>query len=297
MEMVFGYLAAVCSSFFFTSFVVQRKFSKLPALPYTISIGAGYLFVSFIMYGVTLFRGTAEAFWDPILLVSVAAGAIWMLATFLLMVAIDRIGLSRANQWKTLQGPIGAFLLLIVFAEHNFLHVAALFVAILSFFLSAVLFTISKDKKQKIDTLGVICGFSAAFLFAVNAFMKKFPTDAGFIYVQQIYTAVGVLVSGLIWYALQGGKFDLKKALGTKSNYRGVVGGSFYYFASFLYVVALSYIPGSIAFTLVQLNLMWTILIGIFFFKEINFKKYWLRLSVGVALSIFGIFFLLLAQK
>lgn len=44
-------------------------------------------------------------------------------------------------------------------------------------------------------------------------------------------------------------------------------------FASFFSTLAYKYIPGSIAFTIVQLNAVWTVLVGILIFKEIDFKK------------------------
>src|SRR3989338_7213251 len=55
----------------------------------------------------------------PALLWSLPAGIIWGTSFLLLILSIDRIGLSRSNQWKNLQGPVGVILSLIILAEYS----------------------------------------------------------------------------------------------------------------------------------------------------------------------------------
>ena len=53
---------------------------------------------------------------------------------------------------------------------------------------------------------------------------------------------------------------------------------------------------GSIVLMLHQLNAIWLFLLGVFLFKEIDFKKYWLRLTGGLALSAAGVIMLVFAK-
>jgi drug/metabolite transporter (DMT)-like permease len=61
-------------------------------------------------------------------------------------------------------------------------------------------------------------------------------------------------------------------------------------------VLAYKYLEGSIVSMLHQLNAVWLFLFGVFVFKEIDFKKYWLRLVVGLVFSIIGLLMLILAR-
>jgi glucose uptake protein GlcU len=45
-----------------------------------------------------------------------------------------------------------------------------------------------------------------------------------------------------------------------------------------------------------QFNAVWTILIGVLIFKEINWRKHWLRLLVGIILAIVSIGLLVLGR-
>ena len=114
--MFLGYMFPIISSLFFTIYILPRKFSKQKPIYYTMFVGLGFSIVSIIMYiGNQMLGSSKEALWHPILLVSAFAGFSWMLGQLLLVTAIDKIGLSRSNQWKNLQGPIGSILILIFF--------------------------------------------------------------------------------------------------------------------------------------------------------------------------------------
>ena len=87
------------------------------------------------------------------------------------------------------------------------------------------------------------------------------------------------------------------KQIKEKDNILGMIGGIVYFFASFFSTLAYKHIPGSIAFTIVQLNAVWTVLVGILIVKEIEFKKHWQRIIAGIMLAIIGVIMLLIAQK
>lgn len=59
-----------------------------------------------------------------------------------------------------------------------------------------------------------------------------------------------------------------------KSMLFSTLGGCAFYFASFFQALAYKYLPGSIVTIIVQLSTVWSVLIGVVFFKEIDFKKH-----------------------
>jgi hypothetical protein len=44
-------------------------------------------------------------------------------------------------------------------------------------------------------------------------------------------------------------------------------------------------IPNAVVWSITQLNVFWTVLIGVFIFKEVNYKQHGLRLSAGVLMA------------
>jgi len=87
------------------------------------------------------------------------------------------------------------------------------------------------------------------------------------------------------------------KIVSRKDIKLGLVAGFLYLGASFFMLMCYKYIPASIGFTIIQLNTVWTISIGLFVFKEVNLKKYFWRIIFGYIFAIIGILFLLLARR
>ena len=54
---------------------------------------------------------------NPHLLFACFGGIVYTIASTFVLSSIDKIGLAKANQWKSLQGPIGTFLILVLLSE------------------------------------------------------------------------------------------------------------------------------------------------------------------------------------
>ena len=294
-----GYLFAIVSSLFFTAYVVPKKLSKQTPIKYSMFMGLGFFIVSLIMFCLNkmLYYNPKETLLNPVLLLSGFGGVLWLLGSVFFLTAIDKIGLSRSNQWKNLQGPIGAILTLIFLSEFMQTKIIYIILAIVSILMSAMLFTIKNNKEKIVDKKGIIYAILSALFFGINALIQKYATNNGLIYSQQVYFSGLVFVSSIIYLLVTEKNINVLKNIKARDNILGIIGGGTYFFASFFSTLAYKYIPGSIAFTIVQLNAVWTVLVGIIIFKEIDFKKHWLRILLGILLAIIGVIMLLLAQK
>lgn len=154
-----------------------------------------------------------------------------------------------------------------------------------------------KKEETILNKKGIIYAILSAIFFGINALIQKFVTNNGLIYAQQVYFSALVFISALVYIKFKDRSVAFMKNIKSKENILGIVGGIIYYFASFFSTLAYKYIPGSIAFTIVQLNAVWTVLVGILIFKEIDFKKNWLRIITGIVFAIIGVIMLLFAQK
>ena len=293
-----GYLFAGLSSIFFTLYIIPKKLSKQKPITYIMFMGLGFFVVSLLFFiGHIVINKEIEVLFNPILLVSALAGILWMFGSLFFLTSIDKIGLSRSNQWKNLQGPIGSILILLVFAEFLTTNFIYIILAIISIFVSAILFTVRDDKQTKIELKSVLYAIVSAIFFGIVALLQKYVTNNGFLYAQQLYFSLFIFISAVVCVLFKNKQINELKNITNKNNLLGIIGGGTFYFASYFSVVAFKFIEGSIAFTIVQLNAVWTVLVGIIIFKEINFKTNWLRILAGILFAITGILFLLYAQK
>ena len=289
-----GYLFAVISSVFFSLYVVPRKLSKLSPVIFSFFMSLGFSVSSIILYcfkPLIHFHETP----NPILLWSVFAGAIWATAFVCFIVSIDLIGLSRSNQWKNLQGPVGVILSLIILSEFATTNPIFAILAAIVLFLSALCFTIASNQVKYLVNKGIYLACFSALGFGSVAVIQKYVTSHVGVYSQQVVWSLSIAAS-LFFYILISKK--LKEIRGShKDIILGLVAGVLYLGASLFQLLSYNFLSASIAFTVVQLNALWTVMIGIFFFKEIEFRKYYKRISFGFLLTTVGIIFLVFARK
>ncbi len=294
-----GYLFAIISSLFFTFYVIPKKISKQTPTKYSLFMGLGFFTISLIIYIISkiFINNPQETLLNPILILSGIGGILWLIGSIFFLTAIDKIGLSRSNQWKNLQGPIGAILTLVFLYEFIQTKVIYIILAIIFILISAMLFTIKNKDERIVDKKGIIYAILSALFFGTNALIQKYATNNGLVYSQQVYFSGSVFISAFVYLFVKEKNIKFLRNIKSKDNILGIIGGFIYFFASFFSTLAYKYIPGSIAFTIVQLNAVWTVLVGILIFKEIDFKKNWIRILLGIILAIIGVIMLLFAQN
>jgi glucose uptake protein GlcU len=296
--MTTGYIIALICSVFFSLYVIPKKLSKASPLVYTLFVGLGFAAASLVSYVVSgLITGQFDDLLHPAAIFPILLGIIWMTGSMLFVTAIDRIGLSRSNQWKNLQGPIGALLCLVIFDEWMQTRVEFVLLAIATITISAYLFTIKKSSQKQFDRKGVLLAVASGFLFGAGALLQKTAVAEGLgTQAHNLYFSLFTFIAAAVFVLF---KFRNLKVLGQikqKDNWLGVLGGALYFFASLGAIISYNIIPASIAFTIIQFNAVWTILIGVLIFKEINWRKHWLRLLLGIVLAVISIGLLVLAR-
>jgi len=150
--------------------------------------------------------------------------------------------------------------------------------------------------KKKFENSGVYLALLSALGFGITAVIQKYVTDTVGIYTQQVAWSISITLS-LATYLLVTRQLS-KVLIGRQLDYYlGLFAGLVYLGASFFHLFSYKYLSASISFTLIQTNALWTILIGIFIFKEIDFKKHHLRVIMGFLFVLVGIATLSLAKK
>lgn len=292
-----GYVLAVISSVFFSLYVVPSKLSKLPPLYFSMLMGLGFFVSSVVLYCFKPLLGFDET-WSQPLWWSVLAGGVWAAGFVAFVKSIDTIGLARSNQWKNLQGPIAVVLSLIILGEYATTNPIFALLAGAAVFLSALCFTISTSKEERSANISAIyLATLSGLAFGVVTIINKHVTTEVGVYSQQVVWSFCIFFSLFVYSMTQ--KHVRKSATHfTRKELALALGaGVIYLGASFFMLQAYRSIPASIGFTIIQLNAIWTIAIGIVAFEELNFKEHYRRIMLGFLFALGGIALLALAIK
>lgn len=291
-----GYIFAIVSSLFFSLYIIPRKFSKLTPELFSLLMSFGFFLGTVLIYFVFPSLHSTERF-SPILSWSVIAGLIWATSFVSFVKSIDYLGLARSNQWKNLQGPVGVLLALFILGETAQANPLLAVIAALFVFASALAFTISNGIDKKLEEKrGVILALFSGLGFGAVAVIQKYVTSNVGVYTQQIVWS-GTIFASLFLYLLFKRSIANLINKSKKDLWLAFLGGFVYLGASYFQLFSYKYIAASIGFTVIQMNALWTILIGIFIFKEINLKIHYKRVFIGLLCAIMGIIILAFAKR
>ena len=285
-----GYLLAILSSLFFGIYIIPKKMVKLETKYYLFYMSLGFVSISLIAYFISILTGNnSEPLFHPVLILVILRGISWFIASNLFLISIDKIGMSRSTQYKNLKGPLGVLLTLIFLSEFKVTNVFLVLLAALLTFISALLFTIKKDNTNKVDKSGIIYACIASLFLGMNALIQKYVTNCGFIYTQQLYQSITIMIVSYIYILMKDKSVKKLRSVSFKNIILAFIGGLLYYFATYFNTLAYKYLPASIAFTIVNMSGIWSVLIGILIFKEIDIKKNYKRIMLGMLFSVIAI--------
>lgn len=292
-----GYIFAILSSIFFGIYIIPKKLVKVETKYYLFYMSIGFTFISSTAYLVSLLTGNNhEQLFHPVLILVIFRGIFWFLASNLFLISIDKIGMSRSTQYKNLKGPLGVLLTLIFLAEFKITNAFLVLLAALLTFTSALFFTIKKDN-HKIDKSGITYAIGASLFLAVNSLIQKYVTNSGFIYTQQLWQAITIMIITYTYIIIKNKNLKQLKTITSKNKVLAILGGLLYYFATYSNTLSYKHLPASIAFTIVNMSGIWSVIIGISIFKEIDFKKNYKRIIIGIILSLIAIIVLLFGKN
>lgn len=321
--MILGYVFSIIVSILFAAYAVPRKFSKQNVILYTMWMGIAYFIATIILVSILWGFGfePTENLLNRWHLLTVLRGIVWVVGMMAYNVAIDKIGLTRFNQWKNIQGPVGSLLILFFISK----DVAAtkvlwLILGMTVMFLSALLFQVNTDAEKQISErsliktntrLGIAFALFSGICFGVSALLNSVVSNVNivgekFTFAQLIYHSATLTVFPMIIYLSVGNGINESSSAVKRIKdifkvniytWMPIIAGGMYLAATLLTIYSYRLIPNNaIPWSITQLNVFWTVLIGTLIFKEINFKQYWPRLTAGIFMAAGACIFLFYAM-
>jgi glucose uptake protein GlcU len=98
-----------------------------------------------------IFNFIDEPLFFPHAIIAFINGVVWTIASVSVLNSIDRIGLAKSNQWKSLQGPIGALLMMTFLSEFLTTKVAFIILAVVFITLAAMMFSTRENDAAHVD--------------------------------------------------------------------------------------------------------------------------------------------------
>jgi glucose uptake protein GlcU len=276
---------------------VPKKLSRQKPIAYATIMGIGY-FIASVLGFVLLktLRYIDEPLFFPQAGLACVNGVVWAIASVSVLSSIDRIGLAKSNQWKSLQGPFGSVLMMTFLSEFLTTKVFFIVLAIVFITLAAMMLSVREKNNAPIDKLGVVYALVAAVFYGISTFLSKCLTNEGSLFAQQIYKALFVFLTAAAFVLIKDKSFRLNAPKTKKEFVLPLLGGLLFFGNASFYLLAYFRLEGSIVMMLHQLNAVWLLLLGVFAFKEIDFRKHWLRLMIGLVFSMIGLLMLILAK-
>lgn len=270
LGLLFALGAAVC----WGSYMVPFKRSKAENLAqFQVMVGFGVLVSTSI---ISFFAGYSF----NLSLYGLLAGLIWASGNALSLIAIENLGISKAVPLLSSLVILGSFFWgAVVFGELPGIMVSLLAMALIIAgvgLIGSVGGSQSKNTKK-----GMLFGIIAGVIFASQFVPVKLAGLASSEYFFSM--GIGVLVSSLIFFLLQKGRFD---GLALKE---GFLSGIIWNLGNFLFVLSMSLIGlakgGAISQSAILIAVLW----GLFYFKEITRSKDRKQIMIGVAVLLSGV--------
>ncbi len=282
---ILALLFSLGSALGFALYVVPRKLSKEDNITFTFWMSVTFTLMSLILY---LINGLNESSSILNLVLSSLTGLIWTFAFICYIKSIQMIGLIRANLWKNADNVLGVILPLIFLQEYLAVNVFVVIASTICITLGAFIFSMDKveelSKKQKI--MGIVLALAAATIFGTNALLSKMISTDGVIYTQLIIKSITVLISMIIVMKLSKKSFTFNFNVNKHSLLSGII----YSFGNLCLFLGFSRALGTEVWLVNQCDAIVIFVLGLFVFKEIDYKKHWLIYTVAIVLTFLGVY-------
>ncbi|MCL2439410.1 MAG: GRP family sugar transporter [Alphaproteobacteria bacterium] len=281
-----GYVWAITASIFYALYVVPRKFSRAAPEVYTYFVGLGFFAFAFLNF---IIDGASASFADVRLFATAGQGVAWAFGTILFMIGIDKVGLVKSRQWhRAIAYPGGILLSLLILREHSVMNMFWFGLAFATVLIAALLFTIREGETVRELGRGIWFSIAAALVFSICSPLQKIGAPAD-LHAQQLVFSASIFITIALWLVVRRRPMGELLQIGRRDNLLAISGGVMYTFASIFTIQAYRLMTASLASTILQLMSVWSILIGIIWFKEISWSRHKWRIVAGTVATVAAI--------
>lgn len=287
-----GYGLATLALIFFGLYMVPRKLTGMRDLPFVLSMSLGIVLTtalaSLLVHRTPLLTGQGLGQWYALV-----CGPLWYAGVLFYSISVSEMGLTLATPIKNTTAVLGTVIGLAVFAEWQETRPVEALLGSALVVVSAVLISRTGEadcRRSCLSVRGIIAALGAAVFFASYTIPFKDAQRAHLDTISLVgYMGFGILATALIVSAVA--REDLRGWWRTPLREHGYAAlcGALWVIASFAMSEAIRRIGLAITWPFTNLNTIVTVACGILIFHEINVRKFWKVLVLGIVVGVIGV--------
>ncbi|MCK5022579.1 MAG: hypothetical protein KAS04_00255 [Candidatus Aenigmarchaeota archaeon] len=210
----------------------------------------------------------------------IASGAMWAVGNFLSLLAIKKIGISRAYPIWISSMLVAYFWGVLLFSEITGIGIMMGLLGTLAVLAGAVLITKTEKTKGPALITGILLAIGTALFFGTQFVPFKLSGFPAWEYYFQM--SVGIFITSLVIFLLNR---KVPRELQLKN---GLLGGIIWGIANLLGIYVVQFFGIAKSGPLTQLSVVIGVLWGLFYFKEISGRKAVVRILAGTIVILIG---------
>lgn len=294
-----GYGLATVALVLFGLYMVPRKLTRLRDVPFVLSMCLGVIVtttaLSLARHGTPLLpvapRLAGLAF---------SCGPIWYLGALFYSVSVTRMGLTLSTPIKNTTAVLGTIVGLAYFGEWRETHPVPALIGSALVVLSACLISRTGEndaRRTNINAAGIVAALAAAVFFATYTVPFKLAQQAGLDTISLVaYMGWGTLAGALVAFAICDRQWRAWASTPLLEHFWAGLCGALWVLSMLAMAEAILRIGLAITWPFTNLNTIVTIACGILFFHEVNVRKFWWLLLLGLAVGVIGVVLLGVAR-
>ncbi|MHC4714596.1 MAG: GRP family sugar transporter [Planctomycetota bacterium] len=296
-----GVILGLVTAFCLGLFMVPRRYFKGDSLNFLLGMTFGAALGGAVYWAVV---GMPFKGW-PFALCTLIPGVNWSLGTFAYAAGTHRVGLAKATGIKNTQvvlSVLGAFL---IFKEGATTDPTLAVVGSALVVLTAIVLSRIRHSEQAVphaSPAGYLLPIIASILYGINGSLMKWLIDSGLEKPQiNLGIGLGAFLGGAFLYTVRALYLFAKKRpgdigwVGFRQFGLAAVGGLTWAVALVCMVVAIDFAGLAVAWSLLNLSIVVSVLYGVVILREIDPKR-WRQVGFGLALACAGIVCLYLSK-
>lgn len=295
-EGTLGVALGLVTAFLIGLFMAPRRHAKIDNLTFLLGMMAGAALGTFLYW--TASGMPFQRTWPA--LFTLVPGLTWAAGTYAYAFGTQRVGLAKATGIKNTQVVVTTIAGFLLFKEGSATEpvsatIGAGLVVATAVFLSQI--EHSEAAVPHASLKGYLVPVISSFLYGVNGIFMTWVTASDVpLPLANFGIGVGALLGGVILYAATG------KRLGDLVNYRladhalAVLGGLIWAAGLVTMLLSIKYAGLAVAWSLMNLSVVVSVLYGVVVFKEIDLRRRWGQVAVGLLLACLGVAALYLSK-
>ncbi|MBU0607503.1 MAG: GRP family sugar transporter [Armatimonadetes bacterium] len=293
-----GYGLATLALVFFGLYMVPRKLTGMRDRPFVLSMSVGIVLTTTLCS--LLVHHTPLVTSHPGALYALACGPLWFIGILLYSVSVSEMGLTLSTPIKNTTAVLGTLVGLIVFAEWRETKPLEAVLGSLLVVVSAVIISRTGEndcRRSCLSVKGTLAALGAACGFAAYTLPLKYAQRLGLDTITLVaIMGWGIIATAALAYAVSHHRWRDWWGHPRREHGYALLCGAIWVVATYAMSEAILRIGLAITWPFTNLNTIVTVACGILFFHEINVRKFWRVLLLGLAVGVIGVGLLGLAR-